>query len=94
MTETDGQVRSTLRSLLVAEEDKFARLSERLDVVDQNLLRVADRTTQQRSILDGLPGDGDGAALARRYLENLEQLHELFAATRRRMITEMDRRSF
>ncbi|MGT2468590.1 hypothetical protein ACVOMV_33245 [Mesorhizobium atlanticum] len=48
-TETDDATRATVQRLLIAEEDKFAKLSERLDMVDQNILRIADLAVLQRA---------------------------------------------
>ncbi|CDX56164.1 conserved hypothetical protein [Mesorhizobium plurifarium] len=90
-TETDQRTRSTLQKLLIAEEDKLAKLSERLDVMDHNVLRITDLAVMQRARLNGAHMDGDGAALARRHLENLEQLYERFMLRRRHVESEIMR---
>ncbi|CDX31821.1 conserved hypothetical protein [Mesorhizobium sp. ORS 3359] len=92
-TETDDGIRATVQGLLIAEEDKFAKLSERLDMVDQNILRIADLATLQRARVNDMHPDGDGAALAHRHLENLEQLHELFVESRQLVVAAMERSS-
>ncbi|RWA77574.1 MAG: hypothetical protein EOQ28_02235 [Mesorhizobium sp.] len=92
-TETDEATRATLKTLLIAEEDKFAKLSERLDIVDQNILRIADLAVLQRTRVNDIRLDDDGADLARRHLQNLEQLYDLFVASRQRVVNEMVRHS-
>lgn len=92
-TETDDCTRATVQRLLIAEEDKFAKLSERLDMVDQNILRIADLAVLQRAKVNDMRLDGDGAALAHRHLANLEQLYELFVTSRQRVVIMMDKSS-
>ncbi|TIV28677.1 MAG: hypothetical protein E5V99_19850 [Mesorhizobium sp.] len=70
-----------------------SRVSERLDMVDQNILRIADLATLQRAKVNDMRPDGDGAALAHRHLENLEQLYELFVESRQLVVTMMERSS-
>lgn len=54
--ETDRHTRWTLQKLLLEEEDKFAKLSERLDIMDQNILRIANLAVVQRARLNDVSG--------------------------------------
>lgn len=88
-TETDDTVRSTLRNLLLAEVDKFTKLSEQLDILDRNLLRISDLAAQQRARIYRLRLDGNDTQLAQKHLANLEYLNELFVARRRVVALEL-----
>lgn len=67
-TETDQPTRSTLRKLLLAEVDKFAKLSDRLDALDENLSRVGNNIERLRS---------GGLVSEHQRLKNLKELREL-----------------
>ncbi|CDX31267.1 conserved hypothetical protein [Mesorhizobium sp. ORS 3359] len=91
-TENDDVVRSNLQKLLIEEEDKFARLSEQLEVMDQNLFRISDLALQQRARIYSLRANGVDTALAQKHLANLEALNCLFVQRRRAIAIELDER--
>ena len=93
-TEEDGAVRATLHRLLLAELDKFAKLAERLDMVDHNISRVTDLALLPRARVNGMGANQDSdAALARQHLFNLEGLYEVFVEYRRHLVKEIDRQA-
>ncbi|RWM02540.1 MAG: hypothetical protein E5X80_28115 [Mesorhizobium sp.] len=75
------------------EKDKFARLSELLDILDQNFFRIGDPAVEQRARVNRLQSDGNDTVLARRHLANLEDLYELFLLTRRIVSNDTERRA-
>lgn len=90
-TEADLNSRSAVRRLLVEEEDKFGRLCERLDILDQYIERTADHIRKQKERLDMMEDDESEIDLARRILANLEDIHRLFLDHRSAVKEELDR---
>lgn len=95
-TEEDGLTRVTLQKLLIAEEDKFAQLSERLDMVEQNIVRISDLAVLQRARVNDIRAgqNGHDANLAHQHLSNLEKLYDTFVAYQRLVVKELDRQEF
>lgn len=69
--EHDGARRSHLKKLLLAEEDRFARMAERLQVAENCLVKCAQRVNELRVRVDGMTPDHPHRAVAQRVLENL-----------------------
>jgi CRP-like cAMP-binding protein len=73
-TESDPRARGALISLLVKEEDRFGNWSQRVDQVDDYIVRGRAQVRQQERILARLMSDGPNAGLAQRALENMREI--------------------
>ena len=92
-TEADTGLRSSVRRLLLEEEDRFGQLSERLEIAAQHLRRGAERIREQRSLVSRLERDGRDAELARQTLGHLEDIQQLFACFQQSLLDMMNHRS-
>ena len=72
-TETDQPTRSTLQKLLLAEVDKFAKLSDRSDALDENIFRVENKIERLHA---------SGLASEPQRFEYLEELRDLLTSKR------------
>ncbi|RWE80151.1 MAG: hypothetical protein E5W28_11170 [Mesorhizobium sp.] len=92
-TETDDCTRATVQRLLIAEEDKFAKCPNGWIWRTRTSSGSPILQCCSRAKVNDMRPDGDGAALAHRHLENLEQLYELFVESRQLVVTMMERSS-
>lgn len=88
--EVDPKSRSTLRELLIREEDRFAERSERLELLNNQIRRADERIRQQRDLIERLECSGDDTRLARQTLANLVDVHQLFLAHRQELASSGD----
>ncbi|MEX6508439.1 hypothetical protein [Jiella sp. M17.18] len=83
--------RSQLRRMLVEEENRFGQLTEQLQMLEDNRQKAARRLEAQRELIKRLAGDGKDTSLARRTLENFEDIARLFDAHRETIVAAMER---
>ncbi|HWC63636.1 MAG TPA: hypothetical protein VG501_08440 [Rhizomicrobium sp.] len=69
--EADPAQRSVLTRLLIAEEDRFGRASERLEIAQQCLEKCSQRIAIFRARIDALEPDHPLCEIARRTLANM-----------------------
>lgn len=69
--EPDGSMRSVLQRLLLAEEDRFAKHSERLAMAETAYAMCQQRVREQRSRIANIGEDDPRMASAKRLLANM-----------------------
>ena len=88
--EEDSAKRGTLQRLMIAEEDKFAKISERLEIVER---LVEDCGASIKRFISLLPDRGDGnydAMLLESLLKNLSDLRAFLCVRRQQLQEELD----
>ncbi len=83
-TEGDGNTRRTLQQLLIAEEDKFARLGERIDTLNRWIEDGEKRIARLKTLLSA-EETVTGTMLLERSTDLLSLLRQLRAQAEERM---------
>lgn len=88
--EPDGPMRSVLKNLLLREENRFAKLSERLETAENCLSKCARRIREQRDRIAGMDGNHPHLASAKRLLANMLDIHAVVQAEKDRLKNMLD----
>jgi hypothetical protein len=78
-SERDPDMRMSLKKVLVEEEDKFGRSTERVRNVERYIAKGSRRiASQKESLVERLKANGRDIRLAERTLNNLVEIQRLF----------------
>jgi hypothetical protein len=77
-SERDPDMRTSLKKLLVEEENKFAHSAERLNRILRYIDEGNDRIASQKSLIERLRTNDHDTRLAERTLGNLVDIQRLF----------------
>jgi hypothetical protein len=77
-SERDPDMRVSLKTLLVEEENKFAHSAERLNKLRRYIDEGNDRIASQKSLIERLRASDHDTRLAERTLGNLVEIQRLF----------------
>lgn len=78
-SETAPAAKDGLRRLMIAEEDRFASRTERLELIDQWIVECGARTARTHELMNEVPGDGEASDEFRCALKNLGDLAAFLA---------------
>lgn len=88
--EPDGPMRSVFKDLLLHEEDRFGKLSERLEVAEDCLSKCSKRIRDQRDRIAGMDGDHPRLAVAKKVLTNMLDIRAVVQAHKDRLKNMLD----
>ena len=90
--ETDSFRRETLKRLLVAEENRFGSVADRLQTVERHLTDGEALIAQQRRLIARMKGDGGDAGAAERLLRSFEVIQDLLQGFHAAVYEQAERR--
>jgi len=91
LTETDPTVRSTVKTLLIEEENRFGFRVEQLHRVDRYIADSHRRIEKQRRVVDASPHDGGEKNGSLRLLSYMKELLSLFHDYRELITASLER---
>jgi hypothetical protein len=89
--EHDPIKRERLKTLMLHEENKFAATAERLDKTDREIAKCEARVARQHALIEELRKDGHDIQVAKRLVDNMIELHDLYVGFRLRLLEELNR---
>ena len=91
-TETNSFRRETLKRILIAEENRFGSVADRLETVERHVTDGEARIAQQRRLVARMKGNGGDAGAAERMLDAFESIQDIFYGVQAAVHEEMERR--
>jgi hypothetical protein len=91
--EDDMARRDQLKTLLIAEEDKLGRLTERLHQVLRRMGECSARIASMEKILDRSRSNGHEVGPTEQVLRNMRELHRVYDDYRQTVLDRLDRSS-
>jgi hypothetical protein len=89
--ETDPARQQTLRSLLIAEENRFGTTLDCLQTVERHLMEGEDRIANQRRLIAAMRSNGSDPDTAERLLRTFESTQDLLQERHAAVHEEMER---
>jgi hypothetical protein len=89
--ESDPAKRTSLRRLLIEEEDRFGSRAERLSDVQRHLAEGSRRIALQKALIENLIAKGQDVRLAERTLSNLFEIQRILEQYRQVVLNGIDR---
>jgi len=90
-TEPDLARRTSLRSLLLEEENRLGSNLEQLDKADRYIGEFQVQISRLVTLIGKLRGDGHDSSAPERLLKNMTELHQLFASNRQIVFDALNR---